>query len=124
MKQSIKYGLLLIFTLILHCTTIAANQEKSTATTPLQRQEKCILSQDSPFQDALNHIYFFYSTQSSDLGHTDISNVPNHKSLQLLVAYFCEHKEQYSPSIQSLPPSGQSLNSIKHYIFEFRKIVV
>lgn len=124
MKQFVKYGLLLIFTLILHCATMMANQEKSTATPPSYRQEKCSLLQDNPIQNTLNHLYFFHSTQSSDLGHTDISYVPLYKSLNLLVAYFCEHKEQYSPSIESQNPFRKCLDPINHYIYKFRKIVI
>ena len=91
MKQSLKFGLLLVLALLIHCATDGAMENNSKASSPTYRQEKCYVSQDRPVHNALERLYHLYSTQSCDMNHTDVAHVPADKSILLLITYFCEH---------------------------------
>ena len=81
MKQSLKFGLLLVLALLIHCATNGAMEDMCKVSSPTYRQEKCYVSQDRPIQDALERLYNLYTTQTCDMSHTDVAHVPTDKSL-------------------------------------------
>ena len=97
MKQSLKFGLLLVLALLIHCVTNGTMEDICKVTSPTYRQEKCYVSQDHPIHNAIERLYNLYSTQSCDMSHTDVAHVPTDKSMLLLIAYFCEHYKLQSP---------------------------
>ena len=97
MKQSLKFGLLLVLALLIHCATNGAMEDMCKVSSPTYRQEKCYVSQDRPIQDALERLYNLYTTQTCDMSHTDVAHVPTDKSMFLLIAYFCDHYKHQSP---------------------------
>ena len=125
MKQSLKFGLLLVLALLIHCATDGAMENNSKASSPTYRQEKCYVSQDRPVHNALERLYHLYSTQSCDMNHTDVAHVPTDKSMFLLIAYFCDHYKHQSPPY---PVSSHSptyyYDPISYYIYGLRKIVI
>ena len=56
MKQSLKFGLLLVLALLIHCATNGAMEDMRKVSSPTYRQEKCYVSQDRPIQDALERL--------------------------------------------------------------------
>ena len=125
MKQNLKFGLLLVLTLLIHCTTNGAIENICKVSSPAYRQERCYVSQDRPVHNALERLYNFYSTQSCDMSHTDVTHVPADKSMLLLIAYFCEHyKLQSPPDSASLHTPTYYHDPISYYIYRLRKIVV
>ncbi|WP_175631173.1 hypothetical protein [Bacteroides acidifaciens] len=125
MKQSLKFGLLLVLTLLIHCTTNGAIENICKVSSPAYRQEKCYVSQDHPAHNALERLYNFYSTQSCDMSHTEVAHVPADKSVLLLIAYFREHyKLQIPPYPISLHAPTCYYDPISYYIYGLRKIVV
>ena len=125
MKQSLKYGLLLILALLIHCVTNEAMESICKVSSPAYRQERCYVSQDRPVHKALQRLYSIYSTQSCDMSHTDVTHVPGDKSIQLLVAYFCEYNKLESPfRLYSLQTPQCFYDPISHYIYGLRKIVI
>ena len=78
-----------------------------------------------PIQDALEHLYNLYTTQTCDMSHTDVAHVPTDKSMFLLIAYFCDHYKHQSPPY---PVSSHSptyyYDPISYYIYGLRKIVI
>ena len=111
MKQSLKFGLLLVLALLIHCATNGAIEDM------------CKVS--SPIQDALERLYNLYTTQTCDMSHTDVAHVPTDKSMFLLIAYFCDHYKHQSPPY---PVSSHSptyyYDPISYYIYGLRKIVI
>ena len=87
MKQSLKFGLLLVLALLIHCATNGAMEDMCKVSSPTYRQEKCYVSQDCPIQNALERLYNLYATQSCDMSHTDVTHVPTNKSVLLPVAF-------------------------------------
>ena len=125
MKQSLKFGLLLVLALLIHCATNGAVEDMCKVSSPTYRQEKCYVSQDCPVHNALERLYHLYSTQSCDMNHTDIAHVPADKSILLLITYFCEHYKFQSPPLSSsLHSSEYFYDPISYYIYGLRKIVV
>ena len=122
MKQSLKFGLLLVLALLIHCATNGAMEDMCKVSSPTYRQEKCYVSQDRPIQDALERLYNLYTTQTCDMSHTDVAHVPTDKSMFLLIAYFCDHYKHQSPPY---PVSSHSptyyYDPISYYIYGFEK---
>ena len=112
MKQSLKFGLLLVLALLIHCATNGAMEDMCKVSSPTYRQEKCYVSQDHPIQDALERLYNLYTTQTCDMSHTDVAHVPTDKSMFLLIAYFCDHYKHQSPPY---PVSSHSPTSGRDY---------
>ena len=98
MKQSLKYGLFLVLALLIHVVPNETMEDNCRVAPPTYRQEKCYVSQDHPVHNALERLYYFYSTQSCDMSHADVAHVPTDKSVQLLIAYFREYKSQQNTS--------------------------
>lgn len=125
MKQSLKYGLLVILALLIHCVSNEAIENIGKVSSPTYRQERCYVSQDRPIHNALERLYNLYSTQSCDMSHTDIMHVPADKSIQLLVTYFCEHyKLQSPPYSPSLHTPKCLYDPVSYYIYGLRKIII
>ncbi len=125
MKQNLKFGLLLVLALLIHCATNGAMEDMCKVSSPTYRQEKCYVSQDRPIQDALERLYNLYTTQTCDMSHTDVAHVPTDKSMFLLIAYFCAHYKHQGPPY---PVSSHSptyyYDPISYYIYGLRKIVI
>ena len=123
MKQSLKFGLLLVLALLIHCATNGAMEDMCKVSSPTNRQEKCNVSQDCQIQNALERLYNRYAT--CDMSHTDVAHVPTDKSMFLLIAYFCDHYKHQSPPY---PVSSHSptyyYDPISYYIYGLRKIVI
>lgn len=125
MKQSLKYGLLLVLALLIHVVTNEAMEYSGKVLSPTFRQEKCCLSQARPVRNAIERLYHFYSTQSCDMSHADVAHVPADKSLLLLVTYFCEHYKLQSPPYSPALLTPQCFyDPVTHYIYGLRKIVI
>ena len=125
MKQSLKFGLLLVLALLIHCVTNGTMEDICKVTSPTYRQEKCYVSQDRPIHNAIERLYNLYSTQSCDMSHTDVAHVPTDKSMLLLIAYFCEHYKLQSPPYSfSLHTPNYLYDPVTHYIYGLRKIVI
>ena len=125
MKQSLKFGLLLVLALLIHCVTNGTMEDICKVTSPTYRQEKCYVSQDCPIQNALERLYNLYATQSCDMSHADVAHVPTDKSVQLLIAYFREYKSQQNTSqTHSLHIPKYFYDPITYYIYGLRKIVI
>ncbi len=125
MKQSLKFGLLLVLTLLIHYGMNGIMENMCKVSSPTYRQEKCFLSQDHPIQYALELLYNLYATQSCDMSHTDVAQVPTDKSMFSLIAYFCDHYKHQSPPypVSSHYPTYY-YDPISYYIYGLRKIVV
>ena len=125
MKQNLKFGLLLVLALLIHCATNGAMEDMCKVSSPTYRQEKCYVSQDCPIQNALERLYNLYATQSCDMSHADVAHVPTDKSVQLLIAYFREYKSQQNTSqTHSLHIPKYFYDPITYYIYGLRKIVI
>ena len=98
MKQNLKFGLLLVLALLIHCATNGAMEDMCKVSSPTYRQEKCYVSQDCPIQNALERLYNLYATQSCDMSHTDVTHVPTNKSVLLPVA-FSRRTSQFSKTV-------------------------
>lgn len=125
MKQNLKFGLLLVLALLIHCATNGAMEDMCKVSSPTYRQEKCYMSQDCPIQNALERLYNLYATQSCDMSHTDVTHVPTNKSVLLPVAFSGEHHNSQRPyhSSSSHPPTCY-YDPISYYIYGLRKIVI
>ncbi|MEY8686730.1 hypothetical protein AB9N12_11555 [Bacteroides sp. AN502(2024)] len=125
MKQSLKFGLLLVLTLLIHYGTNRTMENRCKVSYPTYRQEKCYVSQDHPFQNTLEHLYSLYMTQSCDMSHTDVAHVPTDKSMFSLIAYFCDHYKHPNPPhpISTHSPTYYC-DPISYYIYGLRKIVI
>lgn len=124
MKQSFKYGLILILTFLLHSLTMEAMDCTYSTTTVRQDQET--LSQEHPSQRAIECLYHFYSTQTCDMSHTaDVSHIPTDRTFSKLIACFREHRSNKATSFTYLPHlSGHYSDPITYYIYGLRKIVI
>ena len=125
MKQSLKYGLFLVLALLIHVVPNETMEDNCRVAPPTYRQEKCYVSQDHPVHNALERLYYFYSTQSCDMSHTDVTHVPTNKSVLLPVAFSGEHHNSQRPyhSSSSHPPTCY-YDPISYYIYGLRKIVI
>lgn len=125
MKQSFKYGLLLVLTLLIHSVTSQAMEDNSREIPSAYCQEECYVSQGSPMHNALERLYIYYPIQTGDLGHTDPSHVPADKSIQFLLNYFRGYKNPQDYSDAHSHPMPRFLsNPITHYIYGLRKIII
>ena len=78
MKQSLKYGILLIFALLLHSIVTEATGE--TVMPDVLSHNKCFVSQARPMRNAIEKFYLFCSPLSCEMGHADLSHVPTDKN--------------------------------------------
>ena len=125
MKQSLIFGQLLVLTLLIHCAINGIIEDMGKVSPPTYRQEKCYVSQDHPFHNALERLYHFYTTQSCDMSHVDVAHIPADKSILLLIAYFCEHYKFQNPVYSaSLHTFTYLYDPISYYIYGLRKIVI
>lgn len=125
MKQSLKYVLLVVMTLLLHSVATRAVDVVELSIEPVQ--EECFLSQaSSVYNDAFEPFHIYYSDMPCEMGHTDISHVPTDKSFvkhffrfreyKTITHYFPDHRLQLS--IYSLS------DPVSYYVFGLRKIIV
>ncbi|WP_455585636.1 hypothetical protein [Bacteroides sp.] len=124
MKQSLKYGILLIFALLLHSMMTEATGEFSIPDT--LSHDKCFVSQARPMRNAIEKFYLFCSPLSCDMGHADLPNVPTDKNFLRLTTRQCEYKGlmpslyEHSSHLYTHDPE----DPIMHYIYGQRKIVI
>lgn len=125
MKQSLKYGLLLVLALLIHSVANEKVENMCKAPYPTYSQEKCYFSQESPVQNALERLFYLYSTQSCDMSHVDVVHIPADKSMLLPITYLREHRKQATPSYSHLSHvPNYFYDPITYYIYGLRKIVI
>lgn len=125
MKQSLKYGLLLVLALLIHSVSSQTMENNRKELSLTDRQEKCFVSQNNPFHNALEHLYYLYTTRTCDLSHADIAHVPADKSIQLPVSYSRGHKyTQYRSYTHTHYIPKYLSDPITHYIYGLRKIII
>lgn len=125
MKQSLKYGLLLVLALLIHVVANEAMEDSCKVPSPAYRQERCYVSQDQPVQNALERLYHLYSTQTCDMSHADVAHVPTDKSLLYLITYLHEYRNLQNSSHSHYPHIPKHFyEPISYYIYGLRKIVV
>ena len=124
MKQSLKYGILLIFALLLHSIVTEATGE--TVMPDVLSHNKCFVSQARPMRNAIEKFYLFCSPLSCEMGHADLSHVPTDKNfLRLTIRQY-----RYRGILPSLNEHSSQLythdpeDPIMHYIYGQRKIVI
>ena len=124
MKQSLKYGILLIFALLLHSIVTEATGE--TVMPDFLSYNKCFVSQARPMRNAIEKFYLFCSPLSCEMGHADLSHVPTDKNfLRLTIRQY-----RYRGILPSLYEHSSQLythdpeDPIMHYIYGQRKIVI
>ena len=124
MKQSLKYGILLIFALLLHSIVTEATGE--TVMPDVLSHNKCFVSQARPMRNAIEKFYLFCSPLSCEMGHADLSHVPTDKNfLRLTIRQY-----RYRGILPSLYEHSSQLythvpeDPIMHYIYGQRKIVI
>ena len=112
MKQSLKYGILLIFALLLHSIVTEATGET--------------VMPDVLSHNAIEKFYLFCSPLSCEMGHADLSHVPTDKNfLRLAIRQY-----RYRGILPSLYEHSSQLythdpeDPIMHYIYGQRKIVI
>ena len=121
MKQSLKYGILLIFALLLHSIVT-----EETVMPDVLSHNKCFVSQARPMRNAIEKFYLFCSPLSCEMGHADLSHVPTDKNfLRLTIRQY-----RYRGILPSLYEHSSQLythdpeDPIMHYIYGQRKIVI
>ena len=119
MKQSLKYGILLIFALLLHSIVTEATGE--TVMPDVLSHNKCFVSQARPMRNAIEKFYLF-----CEMGHADLSHVPTDKNfLRLAIRQY-----RYRGILPSLYEHSSQLythdpeDPIMHYIYGQREIVI
>lgn len=124
MKQSLKYGILLIFALLLHSIVTEATGE--TVMPDVLSYNKCFVSQARPMRNAIKKFYLFCSPLSCEMGHADLSHVPTDKNFLRLAS----RQYRYRGILPSLYEHSSQLythdpeDPIMHYIYGQRKIVI
>lgn len=125
MKQSLKYGLLLVLALLIHVVANETIEESGKVPSPVYRQERCCVSQNHPIHNALERLYNFYSTQSCDMSHADIPHVPADKSILYLITYIRGYRDLLCSSHSHYPHIPKHFyEPISYYIYGLRKIVI
>lgn len=124
MKQSLKYGLLIVLALLLHSVTMKAVAFVDLSTEAVQ--EECFLSQAHPMQHAFNRFYIYYSNMPCEMGHVDMSHIPTDKSFIRHFTRFREHKAMNDSFFDYLvhPLTYSSSDPVSYYVFGLRKIIV
>lgn len=125
MRQSFKYGLLVVLALLLHSMTMKAAETLVFASADLV-QEECLLTQAHPAPSAFQRFYIHYSDMPCEMSHADVSHIPTDKSFIRFVLYFrrlkarSDHFSDYllHTSIQT------SSDPVSYYVFGLRKIIV
>lgn len=124
MKQSLKYGLLVVLMLLLHSATMKA---VNVAELPAEAvQEECFLSQAHSVHHAFERFYIYYSDMPCELSHSDVSHIPTDKSF---VRYFIRYREHRamndSFSDYLLHSTIHNLTDpVSYYVFGLRKIII
>ena len=125
MKQSIKYGLLLVLSLLIYSVVNQTMENKRKEISPVYRQEKCLVSTNDPAQNALAHFLHSFFTQSCDMSHKDMVYVPADKSIPLHTNFSRQHKSfRNIPDYSSYHIPKFLSDPITYYIYGLRKIII
>ena len=124
MKQSLKYGIFLIFALLLHSAMMDVTKE--IVIPDIHSYEECSVSQARPVRNAIEKIYHFYSVLSCEMGYSDLSHVPTDKNFIRLTARQCEYKDLIPPDCiySSHQYTHNPADPIVFYIYGQRKILI
>lgn len=124
MKQSLKYGLLVVLALLLHSMTMKAVEFVDLSTEAVQ--EECFLSPVHPLQHTFSRFYIHYSHMPCEMGHVDMSHVPTDKSFIRHFTRFRERKAMNDSFFDYLlhPLTFSSSDPVSYYVFGLRKIIV
>ena len=110
MKQSLKYGILLIFALLLHSIVTEATGE--TVMPDVLSHNKCFVSQARPMRNAIEKFYLFCSPLSCEMGHADLSYLPTKIScvwpfvstdIEEYFLHFTNIRHSYTPTTPKTP---------------------
>ena len=124
MKQSLKYGLLVVLLLLLHSVTMKA---VNVAELPVDAvQEECFLSQARSVRHVVERFYIYYCDMPCELSHADVSHIPTDKSVTRHFTRFREHRAMNDHSSDYLLHSTiYSLSDpVSYYVFGLRKIII
>lgn len=126
MKQNLKYGIIVLFTILLHSLTMKAADvvyaEDAT-------QQECFISQPQVGVTQISHEHFhlFGISTPCEIGHADISHISTtDKSFHRPEAYFRKYMLRKSPSSDILLHINKhSLSDpLTYYVYELRKIII
>lgn len=126
MKQSFKYGLLVVLALLLHLVTVRAAEATVWASAEGFQEEECSVSQAHPVHNAFQRFYIYYSEMPCEMSHAEVSYIPADKSCVRFFSHFREHKAMNTPFFaSSLHSSIYSLSDpVSYYVFGLKKIIV
>lgn len=124
MKQSLKYGLLVVLMLLLHSVTMKAVNIAELPTEAVQ--EECFLSQARSAHHLFERFYIYYSNMPCELSHADVSHIPTDKSVVRHFARFRAYKAMnHSFTDFLLHSTIYSLSDpVSYYVFGLRKIII
>lgn len=126
MKQNLKYGIIVLFTILLHSLTMKA---ADVVYTEDATQQECFISQAKVGSTQMPHEHFhiFGISTPCEIGHADISHISTtDKSFHRTET--CFRKYMLRKSLLSdvlLPINKHSLSDpLTYYIYELRKIII
>ena len=124
MKQSLKYGLLLVLVLLLHA--MMSEAVETITASPYLKAKECSISQARPIKKAIEKFHHYNLIISCDIEYSDFSQIPTDKSFlklslkQLIHQGIIPPPENYLLQLYKHDPQ----NPIVHYIYGQRKIVI
>lgn len=126
MKQNLKYGIIVLFTLLLHSLTMKA---ADVIYAEDASQQECFISQAQvgATHEAHKHFHIFGISTPCEIGHADISHISTtDKSLHRPETHFRKYMLRKSPlSDVLLHINKHSLSDpLTYYVYELRKIII
>lgn len=124
MKQSLKYGLLVLLALLLYSVTMKAVEVNSASVS--LKKEACFVSQAQTLSHSLNRLAFYCATMPCEMGHVDMSHIPTDKSVIRHYTRFREHKATNDSFSDYLSHSSiySFSDPVSYYVFGSRKIII
>lgn len=125
MKQNLKYGILILFAVLLHSLTM-----KSANVLYMEdaNQQECFISQAHPdiARRAYEHLHIYCVSTPYEIGHADISHITKDKSFHRTETCFYKYMRRKSPTSDVLLHSNRHCLSdpLMYYIYELRKIII
>lgn len=125
MKQNLKYGIIVLFAILLHSFTMKAADMLYTEDTTAQ---ECFISQASSdaTRIAYEHFHLYGISTPYEMGHADIPHAPTDKSFFKTETCFHKYMLRKSPSSDVLLHLNRhSLSDpLTYYVYELRKIII
>lgn len=125
MKQNLKYGIIVLFAILLHSFTMKAADILYTEDVV---DQECFISQanSDATRIAYEHFHLYGVSVLYEMGHADISHVPTDKSFFKTETCFHKYMLRKSPSSDVLLHLNRhSLSDpLTYYVYELRKIII